>query len=139
MDCAGPEGQQRLFFEKQTRQLIITDRGILPVFDRSAAGQAIVIQICIMPVFRGGGESMSPNNERRKGMAPVPENLNEILKDAQLLSLHKLEGFGWNLEFVRRPLFQEVVPVLCHPDNGALGVMRDDGTLNMQPDIQLRG
>jgi hypothetical protein len=82
---------------------------------------------------------MSPNNERRKGMAPVPENLNEILNDAQLLSLHKLEGFGWNLEFVRRPLFQEVVPVLCHPDNGALGVMRDDGTLNMQPDIQLRG
>lgn len=81
---------------------------------------------------------MKANNERRNGVAPVPEDLHEVLNDAQLLSLQKLEGFGWSLEFVRRPLFQEVVPVLCHQDNGALGVMRDDGTLNIKPDIQLR-
>ena len=33
-------------------------------------------------------------SERRKGMAPVPEKLNEVLNDAQLSSLQKLEGFG---------------------------------------------
>ena len=81
---------------------------------------------------------MGMERERRKGMAPVPEKLSEVLNDAQLSSLQKLEGFGWNLQFVRRPLFQEVVPVLFHPDNGTLGVMRDDGTLDMEPDIQLR-
>ena len=56
----------------------------------------------------------------------------------QLSSLQKLEGFGWNLQFVRRPLFQQVIPVMLHPDNGTLCVMRDDGTLDSQPDIQLR-
>jgi hypothetical protein len=76
--------------------------------------------------------------ERRKGMAPIPEKLSEVLNDEQLSSLQKLEGFGWYLQFVRRPLFQEVVPVLFHPDNGMLGVMRDDGTLDMEHDIQLR-
>ena len=81
---------------------------------------------------------MGMERERRKGMTPVPEKLSEVLNDAQMLSLNKLEGFGWNLQFVRRPLFQEVVPVLFHPDNGTLGVMRDDGTLDMEPDIQLR-
>lgn len=81
---------------------------------------------------------MGMERERRKGMAPVPEKLNEVLNDVQLTSLQKLEGFGWNLQFVRRTLFQEVIPVLFHPDNGTLCVMRDDGTLDSQPDIQLR-
>ena len=76
-------------------------------------------------------------SERRKGMAPVPEKLNEVLNDVQLTSLQKLEGFGWTLQFVRRPLFQEVFPVLFHPDNGTLGVMRGDGVLDTEPDIQL--
>ena len=37
---------------------------------------------------------MKANNERRNGVAPVPEDLHEVLNDAQLLSLQKLEGFG---------------------------------------------
>ena len=81
---------------------------------------------------------MGMEKERRKGMAPVPEKLSEVLNDAQLLSLNKFEGFGWNLEFVSRPLFQEVVPVLFHPDTKKYGILRDDGTLNSQPDIQVR-
>ena len=112
-------------------------QGILPGCDESHIRHAIPVGICIMRVFRRG-KRMEVNNERRKGMAPVPDDLHEFLNDAQMLSLQKLEGFGWNLEFVRRPLFQEVVPVLLHPDNGSLGVMRDDGTLDLQADIQLR-
>ena len=81
---------------------------------------------------------MGMHKERRGGMAPIPEKLEEVLNDAQLLSLNKLEGFGWSLEFVRRPLFQEVVPVLFHPDTKKYGILSDDGTLNAQPEIQLR-
>lgn len=81
---------------------------------------------------------MGMGGERRKGLAPVPDKLSEFLNDAQLSSLNKLEGFGWNLEFVRRPLFQEVVPVLFHPDAKKYGVLNEDGTLNAQPGIQLR-
>ena len=82
---------------------------------------------------------MGMHKERREGMAPIPEKLDEVLNDAQLLSLNKLEGFGWNLEFVRRPLFQDVVPVLFHPDTKKYGLLRGDGTLNAQPEIRVRG
>lgn len=78
------------------------------------------------------------DNDRRTGVDPVPGNLKEILNEAQLLSLNKLEGFGWSLEFIRRPLFQEIVPVLFHPDTRAVATLTDDGTLNTRPDIQVR-
>ena len=81
---------------------------------------------------------MGMKQEKRKGLAPIPEKLKDVLNDAQMLSLNKLEGFGWNLQFVRRPLFQEVVPVLFHPDTNKYGILNDDGTLNAQPEIQVR-
>ena len=52
--------------------------------------------------------------------------------------LSKMEGFGWILKFVRRPLFQDVVPVLFHPDSKQYGVLEEDGTLNSRSDINIR-
>ena len=75
--------------------------------------------------------------ERRSEGNQVPESL-EILNEMQLLTLSKMEGFGWMLAFIRRPLFQNIVPVLLHPDNDALGTLEGDGALNMQPDIEFR-
>ena len=76
--------------------------------------------------------------ELRKGVSPIPESLKDVLNEAQLLTLRKMEGFGWTLKFVRRPLFQEVIPVLFHPDSSQYGVLEDDGTLNTQTDIKIR-
>ena len=76
--------------------------------------------------------------EKRKGMSPIPENLKEVLNEAQLMMLNKMEGFGWRLEFVRRPLFQGLVPGLFHPDSKQSGVLENDGTLNMQSDSMIR-
>jgi hypothetical protein len=76
--------------------------------------------------------------EKRKGVSPIPENLKEVLNEAQLMMLNKMEGFGWRLEFVRRPLFQAIVPVPFHPDSKQSGVMEDDGTLNMQSGSMIR-
>jgi hypothetical protein len=56
----------------------------------------------------------------------------------QLLTLSKMEGFGWRIAFIRRPLFQDIVAVLLHPDNEILGTLEDDGALNTQPDIEFR-
>ena len=75
--------------------------------------------------------------ERRSEGNQVPESL-EILNEMQLLTLSKMEGFGWMLAFIRRRLFQNIVPVLLHPDNDALGTLEGDGALNMQPDIEFR-
>ena len=50
-----------------------------------------------------------PVEEKRKGMVPVPGNLDALLNQNQLRALHQIETFGWQLHFVRRPLFQEPV------------------------------
>ena len=76
--------------------------------------------------------------EKRKGLNPIPENLKEVLNQAQSITLNKMEGFGWELKFIRRALFQDIVPVLSHPDSGKFGVLKDDGTLNLQSDTKVR-
>jgi hypothetical protein len=77
-------------------------------------------------------------DEKRKGVSPIPENMKEVLNEAQLMTLHKMKEFGWMLEFIRRPLFQGVIPVLSHPDSKKYGVLEDDGTLNMQSGSMIR-
>ena len=49
-----------------------------------------------------------------------------------------MEGFGWELKFIRRALFQGIVPVLLHPDSDKAGILEDDGTLNLQSDTKIR-
>ena len=82
--------------------------------------------------------SIGMETERRSEGNQVPESLDDVLNEAQLLTLSKLEGFGWRLAFIRRPVFQDIVPVLVHPDNGISGTLEDDGAFNTQPDIEFR-
>ena len=76
--------------------------------------------------------------ERRNKEMQSSDNLDEALNELQLLSLSKMEGFGWMLAFIRKPLFQEIVPVLFHPDSNKFGILDGDGTLNIKPDIKFR-
>lgn len=76
--------------------------------------------------------------EKRKGDKPVPDNAAEILNQLQLLALHKIEGFGWRLEFIRRPLFQDIVAVVVDSGGKQIGVLEQDGEINMNPDIEVR-
>ena len=62
----------------------------------------------------------------------------EILSAAQLLLPGKIESLGWELVFVRRPMFHDTVPAWFHPHGNTIGVIEDDGTLNTQPDIKVR-
>ncbi|MCM8856923.1 MAG: hypothetical protein LC541_04950 [Candidatus Thiodiazotropha sp.] len=76
--------------------------------------------------------------ENRTGEVPIPENLDEVLNNLQLLALQKAEGFGWKLKFVRRPLFQEVVPVISSPTGRKIGILEENGEINMHPDTVIR-
>lgn len=76
--------------------------------------------------------------ERRKNQLPVPAHLDQLLNSEQLQTLHQMENFGWELTFVRRPLFAPVVAVLQHHDNKNIAVLLDDGELDMAPTIALR-
>ena len=76
--------------------------------------------------------------EQRIGISPVPEILEEALNEAQIHTLKRMENFGWELKFIRRPLFQDVLPVLIHLDNNKFGVLNEDGTLDMSRDLNVR-
>ena len=76
--------------------------------------------------------------ERRHEGNQFPENIDYILNEEQLFTLNKMEGFGWKLTFIRRPLFQEIITVLTHSDNDAYGILEGDGRLNMQPAMPFR-
>jgi hypothetical protein len=76
--------------------------------------------------------------EKRKGSTPVPDNLTGMLNQLQLLALRQIEQFGWSLRFVRRPMFQSVVPVVMDGQGAKIGVLEEDGRINMEPDIKVR-
>ncbi len=77
-------------------------------------------------------------NEKRKGETPIPDDLESLLSEHQLLALRRVEGFGWQLKFVRRPLFLAPVIIIMNNDGDSIGVLEEDGKINMEPDIKIR-
>lgn len=77
-------------------------------------------------------------DERRIGEKAIPDNLKHILNETQLMMLGRMERFGWELKFIRRPLFMDVVPVLIHLDSQRIAVMENEGILNIESDIKIR-
>ena len=84
------------------------------------------------------GDSTGVEIERRSEGNQVPESPGEVLNDLQLMTLSKMERFGWMLAFIRKPLFQDIVPVLFHPDSKKLGTLNGDGALNTTPNTRFR-
>jgi hypothetical protein len=79
------------------------------------------------------------NNERRKDKAAPRAALRNLLNEEQLMTLRDLERFGWELRFVRRPLFQDPIPVLVDGDRKSFSVLKFDGSLEDDPkDLKLR-
>lgn len=76
--------------------------------------------------------------EKRKGEPPVPANFQDALSPDQMLTLRQIENFGWQVAFVRRPLFQESVIVVATADNKKFGILEDTGELNLQAEIKMR-
>ncbi len=68
---------------------------------------------------------------------PRPSRLRTGLTPRQQSALDTLEQFRWTLQFVRKPLFGDPVPVLAHPD-GRLAVLETDGSVNAAAEIRLR-
>ena len=60
------------------------------------------------------------------------------LTDAQQAAIVQLEGFGWYLSFVRRPLFKPVIPVLHDEDTDRYAILEPDGSLNEDCDLTVR-
>ena len=76
--------------------------------------------------------------ERRTATHKSGRELRSELNDAQLETLNELERFGWQLKFVRRPLFQPSIPVVFDGDRKHYAVLEPDGTLNEHPAFTIR-
>jgi len=82
--------------------------------------------------------SDQPSNERRSGQVAIPDDLMSELNELQHQTLARLEGFGWSVGFVRRPLFQERVVVLFDPSGQQHAVLLEDGSLDKSTDTPVR-
>ena len=78
------------------------------------------------------------SRDRRKSDRPIAGANTHGLNPVQSATLVELEHFGWELKFVRRPLFQPIVPVVFDPGRTHYAVLRPDGTLDEHPQIQIR-
>ena len=77
-------------------------------------------------------------DDRRGIQKAVPIDLGRYLSESQLLALHSLESFGWQLCFVRRPLFMQPIVVVINPESTQLAVLEEDGSVNLKPQLHIR-
>ncbi|HTA65351.1 MAG TPA: hypothetical protein VK753_07595 [Xanthomonadaceae bacterium] len=77
-------------------------------------------------------------NEKRHAVRESGYSLKRELNDDQRLTLAELEGFGWELKFIRRQMFMDSVPVIFDTDRRHFAVIEPDGKLNEHPAIEIR-
>jgi len=80
----------------------------------------------------------SAATERRRKLSPIPANLEEILNERQMQSLKQIENFGWQLLFVRRPLFQDPLVVIVSAEGDRFGTLERDGRIEIHNRFELR-
>jgi hypothetical protein len=79
-----------------------------------------------------------PPTERRLDQKAVPDDIKSRLTTEQLLTVNRLEGFGWSIKFVRRPLFQDHTVVLFDPSGKRHAILEKDGSLDTTTEIPVR-
>lgn len=77
-------------------------------------------------------------NERRGRMPAIPPDYRAMLNDQQKIALRNVENFGWQLAFVRRPMFEDPVFVVTSPDRLCHAILEADGEVNRDPQIVIR-
>ncbi len=76
--------------------------------------------------------------ERRVGKVAIPDDMMSELTEMQHQTLARLEGFGWAVGFVRRPLFQERVVMLFDPSGQQHAILSEDGSIDKTTDVPVR-
>ena len=76
--------------------------------------------------------------ERRRSEGRPGNAMKRELNQDQSLALAELEKFGWELKFIRRPMFQNPVAVVFDSDRKNYAVLREDGTLDEKPGFEIR-
>jgi hypothetical protein len=77
-------------------------------------------------------------NDKRGLQRAVPIDAERYLNEMQMLALQSLEGFGWQLAFIRRPLFMAPLVMAQNSNATQFALLEEDGSVNLKPDIVFR-
>ena len=80
----------------------------------------------------------SPKEDVRGSRSPLPADVLYYLNEVQRLALHSLENFGWQLAFIRRPLFVPPMIVVNNSEQSKFAVLEEDGSVNLSPLVRWR-
>ena len=78
------------------------------------------------------------NGEKRFGMGPVPNSPEFYVNEQQVTGMSILRKFGWKLVCIRRPSFDEVMPIFRNSHENAVGILGADGILRISHDLRIR-
>lgn len=78
------------------------------------------------------------DDEKRKGLPPIPHPVNFFLNRAQIHSIKVLRQFGWHLVCLRRENVPDTVPMLWNKLEGRPGALDAEGALMVGGNIRLR-
>lgn len=81
---------------------------------------------------------MTVQQERRRDIPGGCDPLEACLNGAQRVTLQNIESFGWELKFIRRPEVELAMPVVFGPDGKTIGVLEQDGRLNINIHLSVR-
>ncbi len=81
---------------------------------------------------------MFGRERRRQSGDADPAALRAGLTPQQLAALDTLEHFQWTLRFVRRPMFQDPLPVVVDRTGKRHALLKPDGTLDENLGFKLR-
>ena len=76
--------------------------------------------------------------DRRRPEPPDTTSLRAGLTREQTAAIATLEQLGWSLQFVRRPLFRDPVPVLFQKGGERWIAVDGDGQLDENPGFAIR-
>ena len=77
------------------------------------------------------------DREKRKGGISIPENIKEILNEAQWQALSGIKYSGWELRFLREPVFKAPELVIQNSSDGRTGILDVDGRIRIK-NIKMR-
>ncbi len=80
----------------------------------------------------------TPKADVRGSRSPLPADVLYYLNEVQRLALHSLENFGWQLAFIRRPLFVPPMIVVKNSEQSKFAVLEEDGSVNLSPLVRWR-
>lgn len=78
------------------------------------------------------------SQEKRNKVDPVPAKLSEVMTELQIMALRRIEGFGWELRFVRRNNTTPPIVVVSDPAGKTIGILEGDGRVNLDHKLVIR-